>query len=188
MTEAQLCMIIFLNKIIFLPRVKDSLLPTNLCQENQSRWHPGSVVETIRFILGTMERHQGKAKLEGLRGGAAHSREADLHDNHHYGSSVVPASTLNQMRHNSNSSRAARAGLWHIFYKACSLGGATEEWGPDAMLGMVERQVVFPLVLSQRNLFTGKQLCHAGTAAAIETLARKEISGNFAQPFWHTSA
>lgn len=35
-------MVIFLNKIIFLPQVKDSSLPTNLCQENPSRCGPMS--------------------------------------------------------------------------------------------------------------------------------------------------
>lgn len=104
--------VIFLNKIIFLPQVKDSLLLTNLCQEIPSR--PSSVSsEDGCFILGTMRRLGGqnwRASSEELD-----LQEADLHDNHHHGSSVVPASTLTQMQYNFYSSREGPGGaLAHI--------------------------------------------------------------------------
>lgn len=65
MTAAQLCMVIFLNKIVFLLRVKDSLLPTNLCQESQSQLRPVSAAKMARFILETMKQLRAAA-LEGL--------------------------------------------------------------------------------------------------------------------------
>ena len=65
MTAAQLCMVIFLNKIVFLLPVKDSLLPTNLCQESQSQLRPVSAAKVARFILETMKQ-LGAAALEGL--------------------------------------------------------------------------------------------------------------------------
>lgn len=69
MTAAQLCLVIFLNKIIFLPQVKDSLLPINLCQENQSQLRPVLVAKMARFILETMKR-LGEAELWKSSGGA----------------------------------------------------------------------------------------------------------------------
>lgn len=90
--------VIFLNKIIFLPQVKDSLLLTNLCQENLSRAassvssEDGSLYPGDNEATGGAERETSSEELD--------LQEADLHDNHHHGSSVVPASTLNQMQYN----------------------------------------------------------------------------------------
>lgn len=102
-------MVIFLNKIIFLPQVKDSLLPTNLCQENQSQRRPVSAAKMVSFVLGTMERPWGKQSWK-ASSEELDLQEADLHDNHHHGSSLVPASTLNQMQYNFHSSWKARVG------------------------------------------------------------------------------
>ena len=110
-------MVIFLNKIIFLPQVKDSLLPINLCQENRSQSRPVLAAKMARFILETMKRlgEAGGKPSSGSPPEELALQQADLHDNHHYGSSLVPASTLNRVPYNFSSSRGAqvRAGA-HI--------------------------------------------------------------------------
>lgn len=112
-------MVIFLNKIIFLAPVKDSLLPTNLCQGNQSRSRPVSQQRWFPLFWGQWSS-TGVVELEGLPE-ELDLQEADLHDNHHYGSSLVPASTLNQMQFNFNSSERSPS-------MGCSTHFANLEW------------------------------------------------------------
>ncbi|KAL0605812.1 hypothetical protein AAY473_022411 [Plecturocebus cupreus] len=77
--------------------------PDPIAGENLSQRRLVSAAKMVSFMLGTMEqpwgKHSWKASTEELD-----LQEADLHDNHHHGSSLVPASTLNQMQSNFHSS------------------------------------------------------------------------------------
>nr|XP_014995905.1 uncharacterized protein LOC696885 isoform X2 [Macaca mulatta]XP_014995906.1 uncharacterized protein LOC696885 isoform X2 [Macaca mulatta] len=92
-----------LNWLPFCSTHQIQLLESGTREENQSQRRPVSAAKMVSFMLGTMERPWGKqswkASAEELD-----LQETDLHDNHHHGSSLVPASTLNQMQYNFHSS------------------------------------------------------------------------------------